>query len=142
MNILLYLCGMEKENLTHQLVPGMEHEESVVVDENKTAAAYGSGDMNVYATPAMVALMEQACMKLAAQKLPETHSTVGTSVDIKHIKATPLKQSVRCKALLEKVDGPKLTFSVEAHDEDGKIGFGTHKRFVVEKESFLKNILK
>jgi predicted thioesterase len=133
---------MEIENAMQDLVSGMEHEESVVVDENKTAAAYGSGDMDVYATPAMIALMEQTCMKLVAQKLSETHSTVGTSVDIKHIKATPVKQHVRCKALLEKVDGPKLTFTVEAYDDDGKIGFGTHKRFVVKKETFLKNILK
>lgn len=133
---------MEKENVTQNLIPGMEHEESVLVDESKTAAAYGSGDMDVYATPAMIALMEQTCMKLAAQKIPATHSTVGTSVDIKHIKATPLKQHVRCKARLEKVDGPKLTFSLEAFDDDDKIGFGTHKRFAVEKASFLKSLEK
>ncbi len=142
MNFLLYLCGMEKENVTQRLVSGMKHEESVVVDESKTAAAYGSGDMDVYATPAMIALMEQTCMNLAAGHLPETHSTVGTSVDIKHIKATPLNQSVTCKATLEKSEGPRLTFVVEAYDEDDKIGFGTHKRFVVEKETFLKNIVK
>ena len=133
---------MEQENVTQNLIPGTEHEESVLVDESKTAAAYGSGDMDVYATPAMIALMEQTCMKLAALKIPATHSTVGTSVDIKHIKATPLKQSIRCKARLEKVDGPKLTFSVEAFDEYGKIGFGTHKRFTVEKASFLKSVEK
>lgn len=121
---------------------GIIRTETTLVDESKTAAAYGSGDMNVYATPAMIALMEQTCMKLAAQKIPATHSTVGTSVDIKHIKATPLKQRIRCKARLEKVDGPKLTFSVEAFDEDGKIGFGTHKRFIVEKASFLKSLEK
>ena len=142
MNILLYLCRMEKENVTAALTAGMQHEESVVVDAAKTAAAYGSGDMDVFATPAMIALMEQTCLKLAAGKLPVTHSTVGTSVDIKHIKATPLNGVVTCKAVLDKVEGPKLTFSVVATDEEGKIGFGIHKRFVVDKETFLTNIQK
>lgn len=142
MNILLYLCGMEKENVTAALTVGMQHQESVTVDAAKTAAAYGSGEMDVFATPAMIALMEQTCLKLAAGKLPVTHSTVGTSVDIKHMKATPLNGEVTCKAVLDKIDGPKLTFSVEASDEEGKIGFGTHKRFVVEKKAFLANIQK
>ncbi|HKK09914.1 MAG TPA: hypothetical protein VJ939_03715, partial [Bacteroidales bacterium] len=64
MNILLYLCRMEKENVTAALTAGMQHEESVVVDAAKTASAYGSGDMDVFATPAMIALMEQTCLKL------------------------------------------------------------------------------
>ncbi len=125
-----------------RLETGMKRTETTLADENKTAEAYGSGDMKVYATPAMIALMEHTCLKLAAESLPETYTTVGTFVEVKHIKATPMRDTVRCYATLDKVEGKKLTFQVEAHDSKGKIGLGTHKRFIVEKASFLASLEK
>jgi len=133
---------MGTENVTQNLIPGMEHDESVIVDKTKTAKAHGSGDMEVFATPAMIALMEQTCLNLVAEALPETYTTVGTSVEVKHISATPLHDKVTCHAVLEKTAGKKLTFQVEAFDSKGKIGMGTHKRFIVEKNAFLKSLEK
>lgn len=134
---------MTKENnLFRGLQAGLSHTESTIVDKSKTAEAYGSGDMEVFATPAMIALMEQTCLKLTAEILPGTHTTVGTSVEVKHISATPLHDTVTCHAVLKKRNDKKLTFLVEAFDSKGKIGIGTHKRFIVEKDAFLKSLEK
>ncbi len=102
-----------------------------------TAAALGSGNAEVFATPALVALMEGTALEVVRPFLAEGYITVGTEVCIKHIKATPVGMNVTCKATLTAREGAKLTFEVEAEDEEGKIGFGTHKRFVVHLARFM-----
>lgn len=122
------------------LRPGLFRELSLTVREPDTAISYGSGLLKVYATPAMIAFMEKAALECVADHLPQGFSTVGTHVNIKHIKATPMGMKVWAKATLKEVDGKKLTFETEAHDEKGIIGTGTHKRYIINEEQFLKMI--
>jgi predicted thioesterase len=96
----------------------------------------GSGELEVYATPAMVALMEKAAWTSVAPHLDEGQGTVGVSMNIKHLSATPLGMTVTAKSTLTAIDRRKLTFTVEAFDESGKIGEGTHERFIVDNRSF------
>ena len=117
----------------------MEFKLSKTVEQKDTATAYGSGGVDVFATPAMISLMENTALQID-QMLSPGYKTVGTEVCVKHIKATPVGDTVTCVARLVKAEGPKLTFEVEAFDSKGKIGFGTHKRYVVRLEDFLKNL--
>ena len=119
------------------LKPGIEAKKSDTVTEANTASALGSGGLAVYATPAMIALMEAAALSAVAPFLPPGWSTVGTELNVKHISATPMGMEVSAKAELLSVDGRALSFKVEAFDEAGKIGEGTHQRFIVENEKFL-----
>ncbi len=123
-----------------QLKSGVVFELEKIVRQEDTATAYGSGGVDVFATPAMISLMENTALRLVAPYLEEGWVTVGTQVNVKHIKATPVGMKVRCIAKLVSVDGPKLMFEVEAYDEKGKIGFGTHKRYVVNLAEFMKNL--
>mgnify|MGYP000867233465 CR=1 FL=1 len=119
---------------------GMSSINEIYVTENDTASRLGSGDLDVFATPSMIALMENTSKNVVEASLPEGYSTVGIEVSVKHIKATPLGMKVKCQAVLEKVDGKKLTFKVEAWDEKGKIGEGSHERFIINVESFMNKI--
>jgi predicted thioesterase len=116
---------------------GMKYTATKTVTADDTASKYGSGLVEVFATPAMIALMENAAMNVALDGLPEGYNTVGTSVNIKHVKATPVGQVVKSTAKLIKIDGNKLEFEVEAYDEIGKIGFGTHGRYIIETAKFM-----
>jgi fluoroacetyl-CoA thioesterase len=122
------------------LAPGIEGEMEIVVTADKTAMAYRSGNIEVFATPAMIALMEQTAMESVAHLLPETFVTVGTEVSIKHLKATLPGKTVICRSKLISSDGKKLVFEVVANDESGLIGKGTHTRYIVDKQSFIDNI--
>lgn len=115
--------------------------EEKVVYEN-TAAKFGSGLVEVYATPAMITLMEKTSMLSVLSHLPQGFNTVGTEVNIKHIKATPLGHTIQCRSELIEVDGRKLVFKVSAKDDDGDIGHGTHTRFIIETEKFLAKLKK
>lgn len=106
------------------------------VTEDMTAAAVGSGDLRVLATPAMTALMEKAALNCAKSGLDGNESTVGISLNIRHIAPTPVGMEVTCRATLVQVDSRKLTFSLEAFDEKEKIGEGTHERFIINSEKF------
>lgn len=108
-----------------------------VVDENNTALAMGSGALRVFATPAMVALMEKAAAESVAPHLEAGQGSVGTLISVKHTAATPVGMTVRCESELVEVDGRRLVFKVLAFDEAGPIGEADHERFVVNDEKFL-----
>ena len=116
---------------------GMKGCAETVVSVENTAKKMGSGTMNVFATPAMVALMEEAAWKCVAADLEPGMGTVGTLMQIKHVSATPLGMSVKAECELIEVDGRRLVFSVQASDETGVIGNGIHERFIVAEEKFL-----
>ena len=111
-----------------------------VVTQSDTAAYYGSGLLEVFATPGMIALMEQTAHLLAKSFLPEFQDTVGVEVNIKHLKASPLGAKVYAEAELISVDGKVLTFKVTAYDEKGVIGTGTHLRYIINPAKFLNKI--
>ena len=119
---------------------GLKHESTTVVSAANTAATLGSGDMDVFATPAMVALMENAAMLAVKNHLTEGSATVGTQINTSHLKASPLGATITASAELTAVDGRRLTFAVKAWDEKGIIGEGSHTRFVVDRERFLSKL--
>lgn len=119
---------------------GLTAESSIVVADANTALTLGSGDMKVFATPAMVALMENAAMKAVAAALPEGSTTVGTAMQTSHIKASKMGATITASARLVEVDGRRLRFEVRAWDEAGTIGEGEHTRFVVDRERFLAKL--
>ncbi|MHC1719459.1 MAG: thioesterase family protein [Clostridiaceae bacterium] len=119
---------------------GMSATNEMIVTEDDTASKYGSGLLDVLSTPCMIGLMEGTSKKVVDESLPEGFSTVGIEVSIKHLKATPIGMKVKCEAVLEKIDGKKLIFRVDAWDEKGKIGEGTHTRFIINEEAFMNKI--
>ncbi len=108
------------------------------VTEEDTAAAFGSGNIRVLATPMMIAFMETAALHDGLNQLPEGWSTVGTMVNIKHIAATPVGMKVRAEAELLEIDGKKLLYKVTVYDEEKKVGEGLHGRYIIHEEQFLK----
>lgn len=119
------------------LTAGIKGTQEITVTEALTAASFGSGTLPVYATPAMIALMENTAYKSVAEYLEEGSGTVGTLMDVKHVAATPVGMKVTCETELVKADGRALAFSVKAYDECGLIGEGTHERFIIMEEKFL-----
>ncbi len=124
--------------MTNELREGIMGSSETVVDENNIALTMGSGELEVFATPAMVALMEEAAAESVKPYIDEGSTTVGTALEIEHVSATPVGVSVRCESELCHVDGRKLVFNVTAYDNAGIIGKGRHERFIVEKERFMK----
>ncbi|SEH21216.1 thioesterase family protein [Selenomonas sp. KH1T6] len=120
-----------------EIKPGMKHEVTDRVTEDKTAGVMGSGSLPVYATPAMSCLMEKAAAELAETLLPEGYTSVGGAINILHKAPTPLRGRVRAEAVVESVEGPKITYRIAAYDEVGLIGEGTHERFAVNEEKFM-----
>ena len=108
-----------------------------LVTDNNTALSVGSGSLAVYATPAMLALIEKAACEALNGILDEAETTVGTLLNVKHIAATPVGMKVSATAELIERDGRRLVFKVEANDECGKIGEGIHERFIVNSEKFI-----
>lgn len=100
----------------------------------------GSGDLPVFATPAMVALMEHAAMKAVAAELEEGATTVGAEMNVTHIKPSGLGAEITATAVLTAVEGRKLTFNVGARDAEGMIGEGVHVRFVVDRTRFMAKV--
>lgn len=121
---------------------GLTYTSTVVVSKENVAATMGSGDLNVFATPAMVALMENAAMSAVADELPEGSTTVGAMMNTTHIKPSAVGDTVSATAVLKEVEGRKLTFEVRAQDSKGVIGEGTHVRYIVDKEKFMSKLIK
>ena len=121
-----------------EITVGMKAEVGTLVEREDTAKEVGSGDLLVYATPCMVALMEGAACDAIAEALPESQTTVGIALNIEHISATPVGLDVRAEAEVTAVEGKVITFAVRAFDEAGEIGNGTHKRVIVNTQKFLE----
>jgi predicted thioesterase len=119
---------------------GLVGEETTTVVNALLATHLGSGPVRVYATPAMVALMESAAVAAIAPSLPEGQASVGVAVDVRHVAATPPGQQVRARAEIVRVDGRKVTFKVEAWDEHELIGEGTHTRYVIDVARFIARV--
>ena len=118
---------------------GIKHEFSQLVDETNTASAFRSGLLDVFATPAMIALMEYTSYKSVEPYLGEGQGSVGTLVDVKHLAATPIGLQVTCKSELVEVDRRRLRFHVECIDETGEtIGEGFHERFIIDSDKFME----
>lgn len=122
-----------------KLETGMESEATTIVTPENTAAHVGAGGVEVFATPMMIALMENAAWQAVAEGLDEGDVTVGTVVNVRHLGATPLGQRVRATAKLIEIDRRRLVFAVEAFDEQKKIGEGQHERFIVNLARFMQN---
>ena len=120
-----------------EITVGMKATVSTQVEREDTAAEVCSGSLLVYATPCMVALMEGAACEALDGAIPEGKSSVGISLDITHISATPVGMEVRAEAEVTAVEGSIITFNVTAYDEAGKIGEGTHKRAIISVQRFL-----
>ena len=119
------------------LTVGSKGRAEALVTEANTAAAVGSGLVPVFATPYMVALMENAAVNAVQAGLEAGQGTVGTKLEVTHDAATPVGMKVWAEAELTAVDGKKLTFTVRAFDEAGPIGGGTHERFIITVDRFL-----
>ena len=120
-----------------EITIGMKGEVATDVEKADTAAEVGSGSLLVYATPCMVALMEGAACEAIEAAMPEGKTSVGTELNIKHVAATPVGMAVRAEAEVTAVDGNAISFNVVAYDEAGKIGEGTHQRYIVNTQRFL-----
>ncbi len=118
------------------LEAGIKGRQEVMVEEGNCASAVGSGLLKVFATPAMIALMEKTAWMSVAPELGEGEGTVGTLLNVTHDAPTPIGMKVWCESTLEEVDGRRLGFSVEAFDEKGRIGGGRHERFIIGNEKF------
>ena len=119
---------------------GMLGEARTKVAYENTAIKYGSGTVSVFATPAMIGLMEKASIGSVDSYLPKGYATVGTKVEIKHIAATPIDMEVVARSELLEIDGLKLKFKVEAYDDGEKIGEGTHTRYIIKLDDFIKKV--
>lgn len=115
---------------------GMKGHLERTVTEDLSAKVWGSGAVDVYGTPCMIALVEETAWRSVQDGLEPGQATVGTKLDIAHIAATPIGMRVRCETELTEIDRRRLVFSVIAYDEAGKIAEGTHERFVVDVEKF------
>ena len=109
-----------------------------VVPEN-TAEKWGSGSLPVYA---MISLIEQSAVNLLAGKLEEGQTTVGTNLNIAHVSATPVGGTIKCHCSLTEIDRKRLVFHVEVTDNKGRVGIGTHERFIVASEPFMEKAAK
>lgn len=120
------------------LEKGIQGTQECIVTKELSAKEMGSGELMVYGTPAMIALMEKTAYTSVAPYLEEGMGTVGTLMNVEHIAASPVGMKITCKSQLVQVEGRKLVFQVEAFDTQGLIGKGTHERFIVVNDKFQK----
>ena len=113
-----------------------------VADKTNVASTVGSGSIDVFATPMMIALMEKAACECIAADLEPGQSSVGTKIDVAHTAATPVGMKVAATATVTTVDRRRVDFEVTASDECGEIGRGTHCRFIIDTDKFLEKVLE
>lgn len=116
---------------------GMKGSAETVVTIDNTAKAFTSGALEVFATPAMISLMEETCWKMIQPELEEGLGSVGTKVNVSHTAPSAIGKTVVCEATLIEIDGRRLTFEVVCSDENGMVGMGTHERFIINNEKFI-----
>ena len=124
------------------LEKGITGSNEITVTGENTASAWKSGNLDIFATPAMIALMEQTCAESVESRLEDGMSTVGTLVNIKHLRATPIGRRVKVESVLTEIDRRRLVFSVTATDDKGIIGEGVHERFIINCEKFLEKAMQ
>lgn len=122
------------------LETGKTYTQEITVTTKDTAITYGSGHLEVFATPAMVALMENTAVKCLEGLLEPDTDTVGIEMNVQHIKATAVGQKVSCKAILTGIDGRRIRFELEAWDDKGKIGQAIHDRFIINPVKFMDKL--
>lgn len=119
---------------------GLSAKVEKIVEYKDTAKAVASGLAEVFATPSMIALMENAAYLAVQEELEEGQSTVGISINVKHLAATPMDMKVWAEAKLTEVDRKKLTFEIEAYDEKELIGTAVHERFIIDEAKFISKV--
>ena len=122
--------------MTYEHLLGLTNVAETFVTEENTALALKSGSLKVFATPAMIRLIEQAAAELVEKNLPPDSTSVGIVLNVKHIAPTPIGMNVRAEVKIVSVDGRKVVFDVAAFDERDEIGRGSHERFIVGREKF------
>ena len=119
---------------------GLTYTSTITVSKENTAITMGSGDLEVFATPSMVSLMENAAMNAVAGEAQAGSTTVGEMMNTTHTKPSAMGDTVSATAVLKEVEGRKLTFEVQAMDSKGVIGEGIHVRYIVDKEKFMSKL--
>ncbi len=122
--------------MSYESLVGMTNAVEEIVTEKNTALALGSGSLKVFATPAMIRLIEEASATLVEKNLPLESTSVGISLNVKHTAPTPIGMKVRAEVKIISVEGRKIIFEVAAFDERGEIGRGSHERFIVDRKKF------
>lgn len=126
--------------LSDSIKTGISLTLDLLVTESDTANHYGSGYLDVYATPAMISFMEKTSMEAVQPFLPKGYGTVGTSVNVRHLRPTAVNTAVSCTSKLIERENRRLVFNVIVSDMEGIIGEGTHERFIIEEDKFLRKI--
>ncbi len=120
---------------------GQTYTKTITTQDKDSARALGSGGLDVFGTPAMIALMENVALEMVRPSLPEGSDTVGIEINAKHLKASPIGATITCKATITAIDGRKISYKIEAHDGNGQlIGTATHDRFVIDMEKFMSKL--
>ena len=132
------LPPQRKENI--MLETGIKGLQSEIVTNDKTAAEMGSGTLPVYATPAMIALMEKTAMLSVAEELAADEATVGTRLEISHLAACGIDSQIKCESVLVEIDRKRLVFEVQAYSGETLIGKGIHERFIINTVKFMDKV--
>ena len=119
---------------------GTSSSATTIVSEKNTAKTVGSGTLEVFSTPMMVALMEEAACLGMVSLLSDGQTSVGTQISVSHVAASKLGNTINASATITKIDGKSVEFDVIAFDGDTKIGFGTHTRFIVNEAKFMSRL--
>jgi fluoroacetyl-CoA thioesterase len=120
--------------------PGLFEEASFLVEEQYSAQHIGSGSLRILATPWLIGFMEATSHRLLARRLPEGFSSVGATVNIRHLAPTPVGAMLRTRSEVLSLDGQKVTFKIEAWDQIDKVSEGTHERAIIEVARFLRRV--
>lgn len=121
---------------------GIKNTRTITVTPDKTAEVMGSGTLPVFATPAMVALMENTAAESVEALVGEGNTSVGTVINVKHLSADPIGVEVTCESELVEVDGRRLVFEIKVSDRDGVVGEAHHERFIIDKTRFMDKVQK